>query len=161
MLWFKAQQTDHLICMETTVVDSYAFHTVLDPGFFLHKMKRDSMPHNHLNHELYFIEAGTCTAKCGKDVLVCTQGDLLLIPIGVEHNVHTLSEDASLYSLRFSCPMLKMPQAPTILHSQRTAKLLSMLRDELACLRPYTLEGVIGLLQMFYAELLHLLFLPL
>lgn len=157
MVWFENRQTKELIGMETTVLGQYRIQTVLDSGFFLHRKQRDPKAHNHLNHELYVIESGHCTAQCGDTVYECGTGDLLLIPIGIEHHVRTMSEDASLYSMRFSCQNLPLSRSPLPLHSPQLLTLMQMMRQELARLQPFAPEKFHGLLQAFYAEFLRLL----
>ena len=157
MVWFENRQTKELIGMETTVLGDYRVQTVLDSGFFLHRKQRDPKAHNHLNHELYVIERGQCSAQCGDAVYECGTGDLLLIPIGIDHHVRTQSEDASLYSLRFSCQGPQLPRSPLPLHSPQLLALMQMMRQELARLQPFAPEKFQGLLQAFYAEFLRLL----
>ncbi len=155
--------------MESTHLGDLRIQTVLDSGFFLHQKQRDPKTHNHLNHELYFVENGTCTAACNDIVYPCKTGDLLLIPIGTDHSVLQLSADASLYSLRFSChPTAEasslsgnihtLLEQPLQFHSLQLLSILQGLRWELAHLLPLSTEKFQGLLQTFYAEFLrHLL----
>lgn len=157
MLWFNNRQINELICMEITTLGEFRIQTVMDSGFFLHQKERDSKAHNHLNHELYFVENGTCTARCGDKVFTCQSGDILFIPIGTEHHVHTLSCDASLYSFRFSCPKTRIPKQPLLLHSVQLLMLLQQMRRELALLQPFASEKFQGLLQAFYAGFFRLL----
>ena len=71
-------------------------------GFLRLPLPERSVPHRHLNYEVYFVEKGSCTAHCMGEEYTAFEGDFLLIGAGVEHNVSSLSEDASLYSFRCS-----------------------------------------------------------
>lgn len=168
MLWFENDRTGDMICMETTILGDLRIQTVFDSGFYLYQKKRDTKAHSHLNYELYFIESGICKTWCDGDVYSCSKGDLLLIPIGAEHNVQYLSEDASLYSFRFSFyPVTERKDALQVyhqllvhmesalqFHQQECLTLLQQLRWELAQLLPLCSEKIHGLLQVFYAEFL-------
>ncbi len=157
MQWFRNRQTEELICMETTMLSGIRIQTVLDTGFFLTHKQRDPKAHDHLNYELYVMESGTCTAQCNETVFSCEAGDLLFIPIGTAHHVRTLSEDALLYSLRFSCQGFPLPEHPLPIHSPQMLTLLQQIRRELAHLQPFAPEKFQGLLQAFYAEFLRML----
>ena len=160
MQWFHNRQTEDLICMETTVLDRLRFQTVLDSGFFLHQKARDPKAHNHLNHELYVIEKGVCTADVGGTPFSCTAGDLLFIPAGTDHRAGTLSPSDLLYSLRFSCQGLALPDQPTPLHSPQILTLVRQMRATLAQADADTPARFARLLCAFYAEFLLLLHPP-
>ena len=168
MLWFHNTQNGELICTETTTLDDLRIQTVLDSGFFLNQKERDPKSHSHLNHELYLVEKGNCITICNNKDIPCNPGDVILIPIGTSHNVRSLSEDAVLYSLRFSCQCISgakvnSPLYPSLFahlekpkqfHSQQLLSILQQLRCEFSSLLPFSTEKIQGLLQAFYAELL-------
>lgn len=157
MQWFNNRQTKNLICMETTVMDHLRFQTVLDSGFFLHKKERDPKAHNHLNHELYVVEEGICTAEVGGTTFTCTAGDLLFIPAGTDHHACTRSPAAILYSLRFSCQGIDLPDRPMPLHSAHILTLVRQMRTALAKIHEDIPDRFNWLLCAFYAEFLLLL----
>ena len=153
-----------MICMETTTVNGLRIQTVLDSGFYCYQKPRDPNPHCHLNHELYFVEAGSCTALCAGRDYVCKAGDILLINAGTEHNVWQLTEETSLYSFRCSLypaseedrklylALLDRVKEPVCLPGQDSlVSLLKQIRWELAQRRPLWEETFQGLLRVFYA----------
>lgn len=168
MIWFHNRQSGELIFTEITVLRDLRVQTVLDSGFFLNQKERDPKSHSHLNHEIYLVEKGECITICNNTEFSCNSGDVLLIPIGSNHNVQFLSAGATLYSLRFSCQCI--PNAkdvsplyhaliahldkPKQFHSQNLLSVIQQLRWEFSPLLPFANEKIQGLLQVFYAELL-------
>ena len=154
--------------METTHLGGLRIHTVLDSGFFLFQKKRTPEIHTHLNNEVYFIEKGSCTVTCDDEVYSCSEGDILLIPIGASHKLRDLSCDASIYSLRFSSSsdsddksqateaekLSSLLKSPAKLHSDYLLGILRQLRWEISRQLNLSSEKVQGLLQIFYAEFL-------
>ena len=158
-----------LICMSTQL-DDLCIQTVLEAGFLRHQCSRNFHPHNHLNCELYFVNRGQCTVRCGEQDYVCNQSDILLINSGTQHTVLQRSEDAILYSLRFSfnptdkqgsslySRLFAKLSTPVLLHNQeQPLSLLNQLRQELASRQPLYTTTAPALLQLFYAQLLRVL----
>lgn len=168
MRWFNNSQIGELICTEITTLYDLRIQTVLDSGFFLNQKERYPKSHNHLNHELYFVESGKCTTICNNMKFSCNPGDVIMIPIGTNHNVQSLSEGATLYSLRFSCQCISNAKVvsplyhslithlekPKQFHSQQLLSIIQQLRWEFSSLLPFATEKIQGLLQALYAELL-------
>ncbi len=150
--------------METSVLKNLRVQSVFDAGFFLHDFQRDPNLHSHLNHELYFVESGACTARCADTLYTLDEGDLLLINAGTEHSVCHLTADASVYSLRFSFYTVGKETENTALFAALSApihlknatalvELLGCVRLEMAEQRPLYGEKLSALLRLFYVEL--------
>jgi len=165
MLWFQNKRTGDMICMETTILGQLRIQTVLDSGFYCYQKPRDPNPHCHLNHEVYFVDAGSCTTRCTGREYVCEADDLLLINAGAEHSVQQLTKEASLYSFRCSfypiceqeqtlyMKLLECIREPLHLRGQTSlVTLLKQIRWELAQQQMLCEEKLQGLLQVFYVE---------
>lgn len=163
MFWFLGS---NLACTTTELAD-IQFQTVFSVGFMRHRQPQLSPVHYHLNCELFFVNQGQCTFRCGDRDYTCRRSDILLINDGTRHNMSYLSEDALLYSLHFSfSPASKQPSsfysrlrsglsAPILLHGQDTLfATLDLLRREFAMQQPLYETTVEALLQVFYAQLL-------
>ena len=174
MFWFENERNGDIICMETTILGDLRIQTILDSGFYRHQKKRDPKAHSHLNYELYFVEKGLCETWCNGEVYSCGSNELLLIPIGADHNVLTLTADAALYSFRFSLypvadqngnlniyhNLLPYLETPKKIYQSDCLSLLLQMRRELAQLLPLCSEKYHGLLQVFYTEFLRTLLSP-
>lgn len=156
MLWFENR--GDTVCTVTVNLADFRIQSVLDAGFFLYRKKRDHDNHAHLNYELYFAEAGTCVAQCNGRDYTCKQDDFLLLPIGAEHHVVSLSEDASIYSFRFSLRS-EGEEIPARLQNPIQGSLadgialLKQIRWEFAKQRPLCQETIKGLFCAFYGRL--------
>ena len=167
---FENSRTGDIVCMESVSVSGLRIQTVLDSGFYLYKKSRDPKAHCHLNYELYFVESGTCQTWCNGQIYSCEKGDIFVIPIGAEHNVQLLSQETSIYSLRFSffhnegeAPVYHQLQTllekPLKLCAQdQLIALAQQLRQELALQQFLCAEKFHGLLQIFYVEFLRCIF---
>ena len=154
--------------METVTVHGLRFQIVLDDGFFTYQKKRDPNGHRHLNYELYFSEKGKCTVLCDEKKYEFNENDLFLIPADAEHNVYELSENASIYSLRFSfspsdsqgntefCYTLKakLSEPHRLEENGIMTALLQQVRAELAHPDDFCTEKILGALLSFFAEFL-------
>lgn len=100
MFWFVSEGMP--VCMKNTSIGNLKIQTIIDSGFLVHGETRYSKAHRHLNHELYFVESGTVDIWCEGTTWSCTANDLFFSPAGHSHNIKHLSNDASLYSFRFS-----------------------------------------------------------
>lgn len=162
MFWFV---NEHNIFI-TTMLDDLRIQTVLEAGFLRHSLNT-SFPHDHLNCELYFVNRGQYTTRCGGRDYTTEQSDILLIGSGIRHSVVQLSEDALAYSLRFSfyptngqnsplySRLSSRLSAPVLLRGQEhLLSLLNQLRQELASQQPLHNTAVDALLQLFYTRLL-------
>ena len=156
--------------METTSLAEVRIHTVFDAGFYVYRFPRDPEPHRHLNYEVYFVEKGSCTARCMGEKYTCEAGDILLIGAGVEHNVSSLSEDASLFSFRCSfyptnkevegrfLKLLDRLSGVLILNEKtELIALLRLIRWELSDRQAMFEDKLCGLLKVFYVGLLRAL----
>ena len=170
MFWFQNKRTEDILCMETTSLAEVRIHTVFDAGFYVYRYPRDPVPHRHLNYEVYFVEKGSCTAHCMGEEYTAFEGDFLLIGAGVEHNVSSLSEDASLYSFRCSFyPARKEDEglylklierlrfASALRKKTVLISLLRLIRWELSERRAMFEEKLRGLLEVFYVDFLRAL----
>ena len=162
-------QRNSLICI-TTALDELYIQTILEAGFLHYQSDRSFQPHHHLNCELYFINCGQCTIRCGGQDYTCSQSDILLINSGIEHTLLNRSEDAVLYSLRFSfypadkqgstlySRLFTRLSTPVLLPEQETLIFpLNRLRQELALQQPLCNATISALLQLFYTQLLRTL----
>ncbi len=168
MIYFKNDRFGDMICMETTVLSDMRIQTVMDSGFLLYPKKRDPIPHRHLNYELYFFKRGSCQTVCEGELFFCAQGEVLVIPRGAEHSVLSLSENACIYSLRFSVFPHAVPKGNPHLYETFVDCLkmpvkseardalsvpLCQLRKELAKKSVLCGETISALLTLFYANL--------
>ncbi len=156
MLWFENR--GDTVCTVSVCLKDLKIQTVLDAGFFLHRKSRDPNTHAHLNYELYFVENGTCVARCNGRDYTCQENDFLCLPIGAEHHVAHLSEDASIYSFRFSLrsdgeETLAQLQSPIQGVLPEGIALLKEIRWEFAKQLPLCQETVEGLFGAFYSRL--------
>ena len=162
-------QNDGLICI-TTKLDELHVQTILEAGFLREQASRHFHPHHHLNCELYFVNRGRCTVRCGEQDYTLEHSDILLINSGTQHTVTERSEDLIVYSLRFSfSPSDKQDvslysrlfdklSSPVLLQRQeQSVSLLNQLRQELALRQPMYKAIVPALLQQVYAQLLRTL----
>ena len=165
MLWFINKGKS--VCMETTRLQNIRIQTVLDQGFFLSSHIRDPKAHRHLNHELYITFCGTSEILCGDRLFSCKENDIFFIPAGNEHNVKYLSEDAALFSLRFSVNQtkdipslftdallssLKMPH--TLKGETDLVTLLRKIREEFFLQKSFAADKIEGLFNLFYTDFL-------
>ena len=170
MLYFENKRTKDTVCMECVTFDEVRIQTVFDPGFYLRHEPVDSNLHLHLNHELYFVEAGECTVSFKGGETVCSEGAVLLITAGTEHCVTKMSEGARLVSMRSSfypekegsalyAELATLLRAPVYLKEARELlALIKPIQRELVLQKRFFEEKLQGLLKIFYAELFRLLF---
>lgn len=172
MICFPGTDNKTFFCMETIPLGDLHLQTVLDCGFYMSNMKRDPNNHRHLNNELFVVEKGFCRMECGKELFDCKMGTLVLIPAGTDHHVCGLSDDASIYSLRFSCCPVTDVQNNLSVCIQVTERLgkplkwetentllpiLHQLRHELVHQNFLFEEKFRSLLQAFYVDVLRVL----
>lgn len=171
MLYFESKRTKDTVCIERITFGTLRIQTVLDSGFYRIHMPRDPSLHRHLNHELYFVESGSCTVRCVGREYTCRGGELLWISAGTEHCVKEMSKDASLFSLRCSFypekegedslygALSELLGAPLQLENgEALLRLVKQLQGEFCEQRRFGEEAFHGLLSVFYAELFRLLF---
>lgn len=170
MFWFNNKGTP--IYMEINTMENLRIQTVFDQGFFLYRKERDFNVHRHLNHELYFVECGTVELLCEETLFSCSENDIFFIPAGKAHNVKCLSPDASLYSLRFSFSQTDSApdtpkessahqelQSPQLFSDKKElSTYIYQIRAELYQQNQFASDKIQGLLQIFYVDLLRLLF---
>ncbi|MBQ3134796.1 MAG: helix-turn-helix domain-containing protein [Oscillospiraceae bacterium] len=170
MFWFLEP---NIICATTNLAGLH-IQTIFSAGIMRHlPPSRPSTPHTHLNHELFFLDRGQCTARCGEQDYVCNRSDILLVGDGLRHNISQLSPDAVLYSFHFSffpdskqdaplhSRLLDRLSAPILLRGQETLlSTLTLIRQEFALHRPMYDSTIDALLQVFYAQLLRCLLDP-
>lgn len=162
-------QKDGLICITTTLDELY-IQTILEAGFLQEQASRRFQPHYHLNRELYFVNRGRCTVRCGKQDYTLGPSDILLINSNTQHTVTEQSEDLIVYSLRFSFSPADKQDAslysrlftklssPVLLQRQeQSVSLLNRLRQELALQQPMYKAFVPALLLQMYTQLLRTL----
>lgn len=156
MLWFENR--GNTVCTVNVRLADFRIQTVLDAGFFVQGKQRDPNTHAHLNYELYFVEEGTCVAGCSGRDYTCKKNEFLFLPIGAEHHVASLSEDASIYSFRFSLrsegeetpPQFQKPIQGSLPDG---IALLKQIRWEFAEQLPVCQETIEGLFVAFYGRL--------
>ncbi|MBQ3557504.1 MAG: helix-turn-helix domain-containing protein [Oscillospiraceae bacterium] len=163
MFWFLRS---NFICAATDLAD-IRFHTIFSVGFTHARLPEVSPVHYHLNYELFFVNRGHSTVRCGDRDYVCGPSDILLINEGTRHATVRLSADADVYSLQFSffpnnkqadsfySRLLSRLSSPELLRGQETLlTTLNLLRKEFAQQQPLYDTTVEALLQVFYAQLL-------
>lgn len=164
MFWFLRS---NFVCTTTDVAD-ITFQTMFSVDFMRHTTPETLAPvHAHLNYELFFIDRGQCTFRCGDRDYACGPSDILLIPAGTPHVRSHLSPEALLYSMQFSFSknnrqtvsfysrLLSRLSSPSLLHGQETPlSTLNLLRREFAQQQPLYDTTVDALLQVFYTQLL-------
>ncbi|MBE6956981.1 MAG: helix-turn-helix domain-containing protein [Ruminococcaceae bacterium] len=166
MFWFLEP---NIICA-TTELAGLHIQTIFSVGIMRHQPpSTPSTPHTHLNCELFFINQGQCTARCGEQEYICNRSDILLVGDGLRHNVSRLSPDAVLYSFHFSfvpdrqdAPLYSRLRdrisSPVLLQGQETLlSVLNLIRQEFALRRSMYDTAIDALLQVFYTQLLRCL----
>ncbi|MBQ3135434.1 MAG: helix-turn-helix domain-containing protein [Oscillospiraceae bacterium] len=163
MFWFRRI---NFVCASTDVAD-ICFQTVFSADFMQHAPPTLAPVHSHLNCELFFVNQGQCTFRCGDRDYTCNPSDILVINAGTQHNRLQISPDALLYSLQFSfSPNRKQTRSfydrlfstlssPVLLQGQETLlSTLNLLRQEFALQQPLYDTTIDALLQVFYTQLL-------
>ncbi|MBE6957506.1 MAG: hypothetical protein E7450_08700, partial [Ruminococcaceae bacterium] len=98
VFWFLRA---NFVCSTTDVAD-ICFQTMFSVDFMRHTAPTLAPVHSHLNYELFFVNQGQCTFRCGDRDYTCNPSDILVINAGTLHNRLQISPDALLYSLQFS-----------------------------------------------------------
>lgn len=164
MFWFPEP---NMICA-TTELAGLHIQTIFSRGIMRHQPPSlRSIPHVHLNGELFFVNQGQCATRCGEQDYVCNRSDILLIGEGLRHNVSRLSQDAVLYSFHFSffpdskqdaplySRLLAKLSSPVLLRGQEALlSTLNLIRQEFALHQPMYDTAIDALLQVFYTQLL-------
>lgn len=170
MLYFEKKRTRDTVCMESILFETLRIQTVFDSGFYLRHKPVDPNLHRHLNHELYFVEAGESTVLLREKEITCHAGEVLLITAGSEHCVKKMSEGARLLSMRCSfyperegsalyAELSAALRAPVLLtEADKIFDLIEPLKRELLLQKRFADEALRGLLKVFYTELLRALF---
>ena len=171
MLYFESKRNKNIICMESIAFGQVRIQTVLDAGFYKPSMPRDPNAHSHLNHELYVMANGVCTAFCGADKYTLKEGDLLFIGAGREHYVGEMSENAALHSMR--CSFYPRWDGRSAFYEDLTARLskpihikgadallppIEAVCEEIFSKKAFGEERIEGFLLIFYAAFLRMLF---
>jgi len=163
VFWFLRA---NFVCSTTDVAD-ICFQTMFSVDFMRHTAPTLAPVHSHLNYELFFVNQGQCTFRCGDRDYTCNPSDILVINAGTLHNRLQISPDALLYSLQFSfSPNSKQTSSfyerlfsklssPVLLRGQETLlSTLNLLRKEFALQQPLYDTTIDALLQVFYTQLL-------
>ena len=73
-----------------------------------HTIKESSMHlHEHLLHEIYFIEKGSLVLQCDNQTLSLKQGDILIMPPHTSHRIVSYDEDLIRFNVQFMCESAK------------------------------------------------------
>lgn len=163
MFWFLRA---NFVCSTTDVAD-ITFQTMFSADFMRHTTPESLAPvHSHLNCELFFVNRGQCTFRCGDRDCVCGPSDVLLIPAGARHVRSQILPDTLLHSLQFSFSpnrqtasfyprLLSRFSSPVLLREQKSLlSTLDLLRREFALQQPLYDTTIDALLQVFYTQLL-------
>lgn len=83
-------------------------------------------PHDHVLHELYFIEEGDLSVQCDDDLLRLGSHDILLINHHVTHQVISFTPTLKRLSVRFSlADMINMPPYTLIQLDENTQSIVA------------------------------------